>query len=311
MPSPAQAAEMAKMNSPIALSSKGRLDFLFAYLRCRLYAALTKRASPIFLKPADRISESPAVEGIYEWEVVALIRRLARAGGGDALFDIGANIGLTSFYVKGSFKNVYCFEPNPKIFHILSANLFESLGRGVALFNFGLGPRDEENTLNIPKDNAGGAFVLGEANGYSLEEIAAKDGFAKFDPQNYDQLPIKLRKGREVLGPLFSGSINGAVIKIDVEGFEAVVLEEIFASLPKALPVGIVFENWSKDLAPAEILRAAGRPDLVAYRLGSTLERAPGKLGKLAALLLKGQAFSLEAAPRSWIGTVLLTNLKI
>jgi FkbH-like protein/FkbM family methyltransferase len=61
---------------------------------------------------------------------------------GDAVVDIGANIGLFSLFVRNSCPNakIYAFEPSPIVYELLKANC-DAYGPGVLAFNCGVSDR--------------------------------------------------------------------------------------------------------------------------------------------------------------------------
>jgi FkbM family methyltransferase len=65
---------------------------------------------------------------------------------GESLFDIGANIGLFTLFVKEHFKDVkvYAFEPSPEIFCILKANVARYDADSVSVYNCGIAAREGE-----------------------------------------------------------------------------------------------------------------------------------------------------------------------
>jgi FkbM family methyltransferase len=65
---------------------------------------------------------------------------------GESIFDIGANIGLFTIYVKEHFKdlNVYAFEPSPEIFRVLKANVARYDATSVSVHNCGMAARHGE-----------------------------------------------------------------------------------------------------------------------------------------------------------------------
>lgn len=108
---------------------------------------------------------------------------------------------------------------------------------------------------------------------------------------------IDIRCGADVLKILFeelmkSDKLNGSV-KIDVEGFEMVVLRAIAAALPPEMGLSIIFEDWSGDLPGKEILKAfSGRAHL--YGMEKTPKAEGPRWFKLLALLAAGsQKYSL------------------
>lgn len=298
------------MPNPVFEFHENSFEVLLNAIKFRLYNYFTRHASPLFLKGGDCISTPPIMAASYEKEIVALIKELAVIGCSDALIDIGANIGLTTFYAGADFRHVFCFEPNPKVFCVLKANLYERQSRGTELFNFALGERDEVSTLAIPKGNYGGAFINGKGNAYSLDELAGKDGFRSYDPANYDELQIEVRKGREVMAEVFAECQGGIVIKIDAEGFEQTILKEIAVAKPRH-PVAIIFENWSKTFDAKDFVQRHFGSGMQAYRLCSTVEARSGKIRKLVSLLFRGRRYSLTTSPQYWTGTILLANKSI
>jgi FkbM family methyltransferase len=296
----------------VEIYEEKRLHFLLNAIKYRikfrLYKLLTRRSSSLYLKPGDYLSWSPIIAGFHEKEVVSLLKAFADAGCRDALLDIGANIGLTTFYSRSFFDSVYCFEPNPKVFSVLTANLYDSLGKNTRLFNFGLGEREEQCVLTIPQRNYGGAFILSSSNMYTLEELASKDGFSRFDERNYDELKVDIRRGRDVLGKIFAEGKRNIVIKIDVEGFEETVLKEIAAALPADARFAIVFENWSASFDPRSFTTKFFERPVQVYKLTSTADPGSSTLRKFWDLVVHGRHYFLTDSPKNWIGTLVLAD---
>ena len=170
----------------------------------------------------------------------------------DYLIDIGANIGLSSCQNGNSFKKVICFEPNPLCANILRTNLAISLPSKKFIINqFALGDVEGSLELCIPKHNWGGAFIRSEDNAYSEDILASKDSFDDFDSDNYVHSEIQVKSTRDTFIKIFSNlsgqDLKKGVIKIDVEGFEEVVLFGIAEVLPADFNVVIIFENFNKD----------------------------------------------------------------
>jgi FkbM family methyltransferase len=275
-------------------------DVLSEQTRLRVLRVLSRRALPLFLRGSDYISAVPTVSGTWEPELVALLHTLARAGYNQALFDIGANIGLTTFLARDSFEKSYCFEPNPRVFHVLSANLY---GDESQLFNFGLADRDAASTLTVPRKNFGGAFIRGSGNSYTDDEQSQKEALgSSFDLKDFDELPITVRRGRDVLAPLMNG-LKAFVVKVDAEGFEQTILREVSASLPEQARVAIVFENLSPRFDArrffAEVFSCSGK----VLKLVSNLEGLTW-LQKRLEFFRHGRRYSLSVNPSEWIGDI-------
>src|SRR6185437_10115606 len=173
-----------------------------------LYRWITRNAPPVYLRAGDIMTLGPMVSGHYEREVVAVLRLLAEMGFNKALLDVGANIGLITYYCRELFESFHCFEPNPQVFQVLSANLAPVLRRRLQLHNFGIGERDERRLLTIPRDNYGGAFVLDPANAYQQDQLLSRGGAGRA----FDEVSIELRCGRDVFAAMFNDMPNGKFV---------------------------------------------------------------------------------------------------
>ena len=165
--------------------------------------------------------------------------------------------------VAHKFKSLYLYEPNPLIFKILEVNAALNLNKNsYHLFNYGLGDSDSELDIMVPKNNWGGAFIISEDNHYKESLLASKDGFNTLDDDNYIKLSAKIKKTSVELENIFENfskqqGKNG-IIKIDVEGFEEVVLKGIAPTIPNNSSVVIIFENWNEDFNLKEVVKAFG-----------------------------------------------------
>jgi FkbM family methyltransferase len=228
-----------------------------------IFGSLTKEAMPIFTRGGDDISITPQIFGHYELRVKDLIDFHANNGYGDFLIDIGANIGLTTCQSGDLFKEVYCYEPNPLCFKILEVNTDIALKKcKVSLNNFGLGTEKSETTLFVPRGNWGGAFIHDQHNSYSDKELGEKDGYQGFDAEKYSQVPIRIEDGvtalKQVFESLKSRNLTNGFIKIDVEGYEPVIIQAIANALPENMNVVILFECFTKNFDPKLLLSHFG-----------------------------------------------------
>jgi FkbM family methyltransferase len=273
-------------------------------VRIRAFCRLTRQAAPLFLRGGDSITPTPMVSGDWQRETVALLRYLARDYG-DALFDIGANIGLVSHAVRHDFKRLYCFEPNPRLFYVLSANLYEATSEGRAkLFNIGLGEADTEAVLTVPRINDAGGFVRGAGNAYTDDELRAKDYHdGQHSAPRYVEVPIVLRRGRAMLAELFSPRDARFTVKLDTEGYERTILREIAAALPGSGGAAIVFENLSPRFDARAFYRENFRRPGRVLKLEVSAEELP-PLRRHIDRLLRGRTARLTESPRTWVGEV-------
>jgi FkbM family methyltransferase len=291
--------------SPFTFTQNG-LRTLWTFGLMRLLARVSRRAPPLFLPVNNEPALEPVLVGEYEADLCALIRHLADCGYKDALFDIGANIGLTAFFNYRHFSKTYCYEPNPRAFHVLCANLFHAPADMVTLFPFGLGAEDKQELLQVPKNNIGGAFVADSINSLNQEELARKDGYATFSEANYHTVPISIKQGRAALRDVLPSIGGSYVFKIDVEGYEEAVLKEVAAVLPRTAAAAIIFENWNEhDFDIDRVLGYFGRP-VSRARLANTTNDAPNRVVKILRTVLLGRTYYLSKSPDRWLGHVVL-----
>ena len=99
--------------------------------------------------------------------------------------------------------------------------------------------------------------------------MAKKDNFDSIDADNYLLREVEIRKGAAVFSSLFdeilsvSSSANG-IIKIDVEGCELTVIEELAKSLPRDISAILILENWDESFE-LDRVRAAFGGRAIAY----------------------------------------------
>ena len=221
-------------------------------LQYSLFKKLSRNAMPVFVRGGDLISIQPMAWGEYEPEVVELIKHWADTNHSDFFWDIGANIGLISCQVGHLFKQVHLFEPNPDCLSLLKINLKSMLrNQETHVHPYALGNQKERLTLMVPFDNWGGAFISSADNEYSPDVLAHKDGFTRFDPTQYQAHEVQVESAVDIMSALFSSmrsmGLRKGVIKIDVEGFESLVLKAISSTVPEDFEVMVVFENWNLD----------------------------------------------------------------
>jgi FkbM family methyltransferase len=168
--------------------------------------------------PNDLIGRHIYLSGKFDRSIIQVLCDVARPG--DALLDIGANIGYVSACflqcVPGS--TVTAIEPNPPIFDLLRTNLAQ----------FGI----RQRTVNCAVSDHDGAGHL-ETNAYNLgASRLAESG-----------TPVKLCTAESL-------RISRAnIIKIDVEGHEEVVIRSLLPLLGRQRPRVILFEDHGDSAA--------------------------------------------------------------
>jgi amino acid adenylation domain-containing protein/FkbM family methyltransferase len=133
---------------PLVNAQRGEVTGLCGYVR-----PVAHRAPSVLNTPRYKLPNNMAVahlnknetDYIYKeiFELQAYFRHGITIGPDDVVFDVGANIGLFSLFVKqvSERASIFAFEPNPEVFRLLRANaaLYMPDAR---LFNFGLGARE-------------------------------------------------------------------------------------------------------------------------------------------------------------------------
>jgi FkbM family methyltransferase len=268
-----------------------------------LFRRLTSKVPPLFLCGGDVMTVGPMVTGFHEPEVLSVLAFLARSGFDAALIDVGANVGLMTYHCRTLFRSFHCFEPNPRVFHVLTANLAGLFGPELHLRNFGLGACDERTVLFIPHRNQGGAYIAGSSNAYGADVLSdtkrTVDGMSRTD--------VEVRQGRRVFRELFAGMPDGRfVVKLDTEGFEQTILREIAAAMPDNARIAVVFENLQPGFDARAFMHDEMKLAGLALKLSDNLDTISSRLGKEFTKLTRGKAFRLTDQPEDWLGTVVL-----
>lgn len=246
---------------------RGVFRFIWFFLKKSFYKFFVIHNRAVFLNPSDLISIGPLIKGFHEPQIVELIDSYVGEYG-DMFIDIGANVGLTSAYVGKRFKKVICYEPNPLCVKILEVNLELALSSSqYVIYPCALGKTAGEFILNIPKRNWGGAFIDSNENSYSKETLLAKDRFEAFDKHNYSTYNVPVKSARDELRQVFQDfDCRKFILKIDVEGFEKVVISEIYTQIPANSSCMIIFENWSQDIDALDFIAEMNRHNKTVYK---------------------------------------------
>jgi len=150
------------------------------------------------------------------------------------IFDCGANIGFAALYLKRKYPQakIFSFEPNPFAFEMLKKNV-EANGLDVNCLNIGVA--DEHTTLD---------FYISEA-GSLMGSVLKERGTGEKYEVKVEKLSDYITQHRPDL------------IKIDIEGAEAMVIKDLVASGTIGMPSEYIIEfhhNLDKDLKLAGFL---------------------------------------------------------
>lgn len=153
-------------------------------------------------------------KGCYEEEVLFIIKKNLPKDG--VFVDIGANIGDHTLFAAhiAPYGKVIAFEPVPYLYDQIMESLHLPNQTNLAkifVHNTACGEKEQTLTIQIPKDNAGGASFLRETG---------------------DQVVVKSIPGDTIL--IKEDRID--IIKIDTEGFELKALLGIEETIKKHRP---------------------------------------------------------------------------
>lgn len=192
------------------------------------------------------------VLGVHQPGVTHWLRELATPGA--CALDIGANVGVLTLEladVVGGRGRVHAFEPNPEVHSLLCRAVDENeLGSVVHVHAFALGISDATMTLAIPRANNGAA---------SLRQPLEGEQSVDAEVRSFEQW--WQAKGRPRVD----------CVKLDVEGFEATLIEALSPMLRENRP-GLVME-LSPDRYDAEAL--VEQLAAMGYYVRQIVERPP------------------------------------
>lgn len=223
-----------------ALSGKGlrgKIPFVN-----KTYISLNKLLAPKKVKVFDHLmllddqdSMELAINGNYEPVETYLIRKLVKPG--DSVVDVGANIGyftLIMAQIVGGDGKVLAFEPDKKLFNILTKNIENNGYRNVVLFNKGLSDQNSTSFLYLDKY-------------YSLDNRIYSSA------SSAEKVEITLVKLDDLISE-YSPQVD--LIKIDIQGAEGLAFRGMGNIIRTNPTIKIITEFW-----PCSLQKVGTEPD--------------------------------------------------
>jgi FkbM family methyltransferase len=191
------------------------------------------------LLDTDESHQKGVAEGSIDHELSAFSDLI---GKDDTVFDLGANIGAFSIFAaaNNSKCDIYSFEPEPKT--------FEHLNKNVELNSFS----DRVNTIQkIVGDEVGSAELY-----VSYSENQATHSMTQTTHHSGDTVEVEMT----TVDTIAESYQNPDVVKIDVEGAEARVLNGMEKSLIEGVKILI-------DVHDSELRKMGGNPEYIFNKL--------------------------------------------
>lgn len=170
----------------------------------------TKSIYGVWLKNRkDDLTWKFAVQGKYGFFYADWLNKQAES----IFIDIGANIGLYSLIASRNknFKAIYSFEPHPETYQYLVDNLERNESKKCVPYKLAISDKSEAQIIHVKPNHSGVA---------TLRKVNSSEGY-------HSSIHIECVNA-DALDTLIENPENlPVVIKIDVEGFELVVLQTL------------------------------------------------------------------------------------
>lgn len=181
----------------------------------------------IFLDPQDVIGRTILEKGIYDKTGLFFIEAILSRMHKPLVFDVGASIGNHALRMSQYSQMVYLFEPQAQLAHYLHQTKTENSLDNWKIFNFGLS--NENQILPLYRN---------------LESNIETSFVSELKSQHFVKEEATVRIGDQVVRENALARLD--FLKIDVEGFEAQVIQGLAHSIRTFRPV--IFMEWDKDI---------------------------------------------------------------
>lgn len=183
------------------------------------------------LNPDDPVISGALFFGVYEKGETAFVQRTLQPG--MTVLDIGANVGYyTALATRavGPSGRVIALEPDPQSYEYLEQTIAANEVGNVNAFQYAAADHEAKMPLHISKDNRGDNRLY------------------EPDPK-WPKITVTARPADDVLKE--SGIDSVDFIKIDVQGFEASVIDGLQNTLAQSKKLTLLAEFWPKGLSDA------------------------------------------------------------
>ena len=198
------------------------------------YQVTTRHGQMILPYANDYIAQQLISNGEYEWYVVDIIKQLSQGHDTGIILDIGANIGTMCLPLARDFPNyqIHAFEIQPRLLKTIKENIQLNGLTNIVLYEHGLGNIVDIISIRQP-----------------VYDSATNIGALSLNPLVWEHSDISVGHGDAIdinVVPLDSIKFDIPIrcIKLDVEGYERLVIEGAVETLKQHNYPPIVYELW-------------------------------------------------------------------
>lgn len=200
----------------------------------------------LLVRPGDILGRTVYFFGDLDPQITWVCKQLLRPG--DAVLDIGANIGLVTTIAAsrvGPTGCVYAFEPQPRLARMIEQSAALNGWHHVTVHALALGDHHGTMALSVPPDDGGRGTLVTQRQGDDSLEVPVR----RLDACLGDRLDLRIR-----------------LLKIDVEGFEVQALLGAQELLDQQPPEAILFEElgpllWGQSFWDCEMVKLLSQRD--------------------------------------------------
>ena len=182
------------------------------------------------LRQGDCISRDIVQDGFYKGTEIVAIQACLKNMTDPICLEIGANVGTHGLAMSQYSQQVYMFEPQPDNVALIQQSLKLNQTTNCTIIENGLSNIETDTTLYVNLEGNNGGSTT-DADFYNTLKYQSKE------------IKVHLRRGDDVVADQAIPYVN--LIKIDVEGLEAEVLEGLTQTIAQHQP--ILFLEWYHD----------------------------------------------------------------
>ncbi len=167
------------------------------------------------------------------------------------ILDIGANLGISSLgFRQMGFKNkIFIFEPNFEIYNKYLLSL-KKQNKNFIIYNFALGNENSKKLFFLPYYRAQSIHYFG-----SFDKKYLINSIKMTFPKILSQINIKKKKIKIFKFDDLKLNIKPHFVKIDVEGFDHLVLQGFLRTIKKYKPIFLIEYNKENYMKICKILK--------------------------------------------------------